>query len=79
MKCVSGQRNVGAPWVTGQTVTVAIHDVATATSTASGRQLRNTMPNANSTPAAGTLYTAARPEPAAQPSRMRRCSGAIDP
>ena len=45
VKCVSGQRNVGAPWVIGHTVTVAMHDVATATSTASGRQLRSTMPN----------------------------------
>ena len=55
VKCVSGQRKVGAPWVIGHTVTVAIQQVATATNTASGRQLRSTMPNANSTPAAGTL------------------------
>jgi hypothetical protein len=55
VKCVSGQTNVGAPWVTGHTVTVAMHDVATATNTANGRHVRNMMPSANSTPAAGTL------------------------
>jgi hypothetical protein len=52
---VSGHTKVGSPWLTGHAVTVAMHDVATATSTATGRQLLSTMPQAYRAPAAGTL------------------------
>ena len=53
--CVSGHKKVGSPWLTGHAVTVAMHDVATATSTATRRQLFSTMPQAYRAPAAGTL------------------------
>lgn len=49
----------------GHTVTLAILDVAAATTMARGRQVRSTMPQAKRAPAAGTLYTAASPAPAA--------------
>lgn len=63
----------------GHTVTVAMLEVATATKMGSRRRVCSTMLTANSAPAAGTSYTAARPAPAAPPSSMRCCGTGMEP
>ena len=69
---------VDASCVTGEATATARADVISAVPTTRGCHDPSRMRAANSAPPIGTLYTAARPAPAAQASRISRSRGVSD-
>ncbi len=68
----SGQTSGCPRWVTGAATATARLDVISAVPSARGCHVPNRMRAANTAPPSGTLYTAPRPAPAAQASRISR-------